>query len=58
MPLNILLKEDICVEEFIEKQGCWLDSDQFSVNGELKFVSFSAQRFDENAAGIFIPTAS
>lgn len=47
----------VIVEEFIEKQGCSSDSDCFSVNGELSFVSFSAQRFDENAAGIYVPAA-
>lgn len=47
----------IIVEEFIEKQGCSSDSDCFSVNGELTFASFSAQRFDENAAGTFVPAA-
>lgn len=47
----------IIVEEFIEKRGCSSDSDCFSVNGELKFVSFSAQRFDENAAGPYVPAA-
>ena len=51
------IKGSIIVEEFIEKQGCSSDSDCFSVNGELKFVSFSAQRFDENTAGIFVPAA-
>ena len=39
----------VIVEEFIEKQGCSSDSDCFSVDGQLKFVSFSAQRFDEDA---------
>jgi biotin carboxylase len=47
----------VIVEEFIEKKGCSSDSDSFSVNGELKFVSFSAQRFDENAAGTYVPAA-
>lgn len=47
----------IIVEEFIEKKGCSSDSDCFSVDGELKFVSFSAQRFDENAAGPYVPAA-
>lgn len=51
------VKGNIIVEEFIEKQGCSSDSDCFSVNGELKFVSFSAQRFDENAAGTYVPAA-
>lgn len=47
----------VIVEEFIEKQGCSSDSDCFSVNGELTFVSFSAQRFDENASGMYVPAA-
>lgn len=47
----------IIIEEFIEKQGCSSDSDCFSVNGELKFVSFSAQRFDENASNPYTPAA-
>lgn len=51
------IKGNIIVEEFIEKQGCSSDSDSFSVNGVLQFVSFSAQRFDENAAGTFVPAA-
>lgn len=47
----------VIVEEFIEKQGCSSDSDCFSVGGELKFVSFSAQRFDENAMNSYVPSA-
>lgn len=51
------LSKQIIIEEFIEKQGCSSDTDCFSVNGELKFVSFSAQRFDENAANPYTPSA-
>lgn len=51
------LKGKIIIEDFIEAEGCTSDSDSFSVNGELKFVSFSAQRFDENAAGPYVPAA-
>lgn len=47
----------IIIEEFIEKEGCSSDSDSFSVDGELKFVSFSAQIFDENAANPYTPAA-
>lgn len=47
----------VIVEEFIEKQGCSSDSDSFSLNGELIIVTFSAQRFDENAAGVYVPAA-
>lgn len=47
----------VIVEEFIEKAGCSSDSDCFSVDGELKFVSFSAQRFDDNAPNPYTPSA-
>lgn len=47
----------IIVEEFIDKQGCSSDSDCFSVNGKLKFVSFSAQQFDTNASNPYTPAA-
>lgn len=51
------LSRRIIVEEFIEKEGCSSDTDCFSVNGQLKFVSFSAQRFDEKAANPYTPSA-
>ena len=51
------ISKRIIVEEFIEKQGCSSDTDSFSINGELKFVSFSAQRFDINAANPYTPSA-
>lgn len=51
------ISKRVIVEEFIEKQGCSSDTDSFSVDGELKFVSFSAQRFDENAANPYAPSA-
>lgn len=47
----------IIVEDFIEKKGCSSDSDSFLENGVLKFVSFSAQRFDEKAANPYTPAA-
>lgn len=48
---------NIIIEQFIEKAGCSSDSDCFSVDGELRFVSFSAQRFDDNAANPYTPSA-
>lgn len=48
---------DIIIESFIEKQGCSSDSDCFSVDGQFKFMSFSAQRFDEKVAGEYTPAA-
>ena len=47
----------IIVEEFIDKKGCSSDTDSFLLNGKLKFVSFNAQRFDENAANPYTPAA-
>ena len=47
----------IIVEDFIEKEGCSSDTDSFSVDGELKFVSFSAQRFDVDATNPYTPSA-
>lgn len=48
---------DFIIESFIEKKGCSSDSDCFSVDGKFKFMSFSAQRFDEKAAGEYTPAA-
>lgn len=49
--------DEFIVEEFIEKKAFSSDSDSFSVNGELKFVSFSSQRFDVNAVNPYTPSA-
>ena len=45
------------VEDFIEKKGFSSDTDSFSVNGYLKFVSFNSQRFDEKAENPYTPAA-
>lgn len=45
------------VEEFIEQQGYSSDSDAFSINGELKFISFSDQYFDNKATNPYTPSA-
>ena len=47
----------IIVEEFIDKQGCSSDTDSFSEDGKLKFVSFCAQRFDAEASNPYTPAA-
>ena len=47
----------IIVEEFIDKQGCSSDTDSFSEDGKLKFVSFCAQRFDAEATNPYTPAA-
>ena len=47
----------IIIEEFIEKKGCSSDSDCFSIDGSLVFVSYSAQRFDAEASNPYTPAA-
>jgi biotin carboxylase len=47
----------IIVEEFIEKAGCSSDTDSMSIDGNLVFTSFCAQRFDANATNPYTPAA-
>ena len=47
----------IIVEEFIEKAGCSSDTDSMSIDGNLVFTSFCAQRFDVNATNPYTPAA-
>ena len=49
--------KEFIIEDFIEKKGFSSDTDSFSVDGELKFVSFSSQRFDEAAENPYTPSA-
>jgi len=51
------IKGNIIVEDFLEKRGCSSDTDSYSENGILKFVSFNAQRFDDNAVNPYTPAA-
>ena len=55
--LDKSLSGHIIIEDFIEKQGCSSDTDSFSEDGKLKFVSFNAQRFDLNATNPYTPAA-
>lgn len=55
--LKYSIEKKFIVEEFIEKDGFSSDCDCFSVNGEFKFISFSDQRFDENAKNPYTPAA-
>lgn len=50
-------KKEFIMEEFLDKVGCSSDTDSFSVNGELKFVSFNAQHFDADAVNPYTPAA-
>lgn len=45
------------IEDFLQQLGYSSDTDCFSVNGELKFVSFNCQRFDKSAANPYTPAA-
>lgn len=55
--LSYSRNEEFIIEEFIESHGFSSDSDCFSIDGELKFVSFSSQRFDWNAENPYTPAA-
>lgn len=48
---------EFIIEDFLERVGHSSDCDSFSVNGELKFVSFSGQRFDEKCENPYTPAA-
>ena len=51
------ISRNIIIEEFLEKKGCSSDTDSYAYNGELKFVSFSSQRFDVDAINPYTPSA-
>ena len=48
---------EFIIEDFLQQVGFSSDTDSFSVNGELKFVSFDCQRFDKNAENPYTPSA-
>lgn len=48
---------EFIIEEFLDVKGYASDTDCFSVNGELKFISFSSQRFDKQASNPYVPCA-
>ena len=47
----------IIVEQYLEKIGCSSDTDSFLLDGQFRFVSFNAQRFDAAAANPYAPSA-
>lgn len=55
--LNFTISGRIIVEEFLEKKGCSSDTDSYSQDGQLRFVSFCAQRFDVKAFNPYTPAA-
>ena len=46
---------EFIVEDFITQKGFSSDTDCFSVNGELRFVSFNNQRFDPDCENPYAP---
>lgn len=48
---------EFIIEDFITQHGFSSDTDSFSIDGELKFVSFNCQRFDPNAINPYTPAA-
>lgn len=48
---------EFIIEDFITQNGFSSDSDSFSIDGQLKFVSFNCQRFDANAENPYTPSA-
>lgn len=49
--------KEFIIEDFITQHGFSSDTDSFSVDGELKFVSFNSQRFDHKAENPYTPAA-
>lgn len=49
--------DEFIIEDYITQHGYSSDSDSFSIDGELKFVSFNCQRFDSNAINPYTPAA-
>ena len=48
---------EFIIEDFITQHGYSSDTDSFSIDGELKFVSFNCQRFDQDAKNPYTPAA-
>lgn len=49
--------DEFIIEDFITQKGFSSDTDSFSVDGELKLVSFNCQRFDAKAENPYTPAA-
>ena len=55
--LSFSHSNEFIIEDFLQPLGNSSDTDSFSVNGQLKFVSFNRQLFDNNAANPYTPAA-
>lgn len=49
--------DEFIIEDFITQKGYSSDTDSFSIDGELKFVSFGCQYFDPDAENPYTPSA-
>ena len=49
--------DEFIIEDFITQHGYSSDTDSFSIDGELKFISFDCQRFDREAKNPYTPAA-
>ena len=49
--------KEFIIEDFLEKKGDSSDCDSFSINGEMKFITFSAQKFDKKSLNPYTPSA-
>ena len=55
--LEFSRSREFIIEDFITQHGFSSDTDSFSVDGELRFVSFNSQRFDPKAENPYTPAA-
>lgn len=55
--LSFSHSNEFIIEDYITQKGYSSDTDSFSVDGELKFVSFDCQRFDPKAKNPYTPAA-
>jgi biotin carboxylase len=54
---NAISDKRVIIEEFIEQSGFSSDCDCFSIDNDLKYVSFSNQYFDPKAENPYTPSA-
>lgn len=55
--LSFSRSNEFIIEDFIAKHGYSSDTDSFSVDGKLEFVSFNSQRFDPKVENPYTPAA-
>ena len=55
--LSFSYTNEFIIEDFLEKKGNSSDCDSFSIDGELKFISFSSQLFDPKCENPYTPAA-